>query len=338
MNTVMTVSPIKKISKRSDFNHNNNIHNTRNKKNNMTKNVNININHNYIIRDDRNIIYDDNDVLNTHNDDTYEILLACNTSNDEYENDAIMIFNNSNDDHIDVDDIHSDNHNDNHKDDVDYNTQSQLRAKYQKTINNNNVTNLIINDPFDFDNVTRLTTPSPLSPSPTNTIDMLKSTAYSDNIDLETRIRHNNKIKEIMGSVKKEYKKNVQDATKRLNVYSNHILASSLLSHLDASDKVFQLFGNVNDNDDDEEINEKRRTEWLLQSQLCYLRDAIEADETKDDISNNNNHHHYYTNENNRYTIDDDKEFEEYDDEIMSINNSFDTLTHTISRPLPLKL
>ena len=117
-----------------------------------------------------------------------------------------------------------------------------------------------------------------------DSFDMLTSSAFDDDVDISTRVRHNNRIKEIMGAVKKDYKKNVEDASNRLNIYKSHIFAPSLLEYIDKSANIFK---NINNRASDTNTFELKKNLYLLQAQAHYLHERINGEcDDEADIEN----------------------------------------------------
>jgi hypothetical protein len=108
-----------------------------------------------------------------------------------------------------------------------------------------------------------------------DSFDMLTSSAFDDDVDISTRVRHNNRIKEIMGAVKKDYKKNVEDASNRLNIYKSHMFAPSLLEYIDKSGNIFK---NINNRVSDTNTLEFKKNLYLLQAQAHYLHERINGE------------------------------------------------------------
>ena len=111
---------------------------------------------------------------------------------------------------------------------------------------------------------------------------MLTSSAFDDDVDISTRVRHNNRIKEIMGAVKNDYKKNVEDASNRLNVYKSHMFAPSLLEYIDKSANIFK---NINNRVSDTNTLEFKKNLYLLQAQAHYLHERINGEYDNEDDS-----------------------------------------------------
>ena len=132
---------------------------------------------------------------------------------------------------------------------------------------------------------------------------MLTSSAFNDNMDIATRHRHNNRIKELMGAVKKDYKKNVEVASKRLKVYRNNMFAPNLLEYLDKSTMMFKGHNDGNNATLDQDTYEYKKNLYLLQAQAHYLNSKMkdhyyensfddEDDEEVKSINYFNNHHY----------------------------------------------
>ena len=128
-------------------------------------------------------------------------------------------------------------------------------------------------------------------------------------MDISTRLRHNNRIKEFMGAVKKDYKKNVQLASKRLKVYRNHMFAPKLLEYLDKSAKIFKGHNDSSNTNLDPDTFEYKKNLYLLQAQTHYVNHKMKEhyyengsdDENDEEVRNinynNNNHYHYQSND-----------------------------------------